>query len=187
MLSLCFYDSFKTLYAQLRELKTEIEHIQHLLEKAKVQLQKDFEQWWSQQSANLKVHDIVLCKYLWLIDLHVCVCNDHFRHLYIIAYSKLMKCRSTHNTVFFNSSRAPPLLGQLGALLQQLAQWLLPLSLSHSHPDLLPHLLPPVGPTPGPDRGALEVHTTPWLLSSHTTAISQPTSLPQTPWLWLHC
>ncbi len=47
--------SFKTLYGQLRELKTEIEHIQHLLEKAKVKLQKDFEQWWNQQSSNTKV------------------------------------------------------------------------------------------------------------------------------------
>ena len=54
-LSLCCADSFKTLYGQLRELKTEIEHIQHLLEKAKMQLQRDFEQWWSQQSANSKV------------------------------------------------------------------------------------------------------------------------------------
>ena len=47
--------SFKALYGQLRELKTEIEHIQHLLEKAKVKLQKDFEQWWNQQSSNSKV------------------------------------------------------------------------------------------------------------------------------------
>ena len=42
--------SFKGLYSQLRGLKTEIEHTQHLLEKAKMQLQKDFEEWWAQQS-----------------------------------------------------------------------------------------------------------------------------------------
>ena len=57
--------SFKTLYAQLRELKTEIEHIQHLLEKAKVKLQKDFEQWWNQQSDNTKVS---------ILDLY-CMCR----------------------------------------------------------------------------------------------------------------
>ena len=50
-----YVHSFKTLYGQLRELKTEIEHIQHLLEKAKVKLQKDFEQWWNQQSSTTKV------------------------------------------------------------------------------------------------------------------------------------
>ena len=46
---LCSF-SFKKLYDQLRGLKTEIEHVQHLLERAKVQLQKDFEEWWSQHT-----------------------------------------------------------------------------------------------------------------------------------------
>jgi len=47
--------SFKQLYGQLCGLKTEIEHIQHLLEKARVGLQKDFEQWWEKQMTEGKV------------------------------------------------------------------------------------------------------------------------------------
>ena len=61
--------SFKMLYGQLRELKTEIEHIQHLLEKAKVKLQKDFEQWWNQQSSNTKVSISTLCIYMYSLSL----------------------------------------------------------------------------------------------------------------------
>jgi len=45
-----FSHSFKVLYGQLKDMKTEIEHVQHLLEKAKVQMQKDFETWWKQQA-----------------------------------------------------------------------------------------------------------------------------------------
>ena len=47
--------SFKQLYGQLSGLKTEIEHIQHLLEKSRVELQKDFEQWWEKQTTEGKV------------------------------------------------------------------------------------------------------------------------------------
>ncbi|XP_046848638.1 kinesin-like protein KIF6 isoform X2 [Xenia sp. Carnegie-2017] len=43
----CYKESF----TRLRSLKTEIEHLQHLLEKSKVQMQKDFELWWNSQSA----------------------------------------------------------------------------------------------------------------------------------------
>ncbi|XP_073527819.1 kinesin-like protein KIF6 isoform X2 [Phyllobates terribilis] len=45
---------YKTLFHQLKSLKTEIEHLQLLLEKAKVRLQKEFEDWWSQETANLQ-------------------------------------------------------------------------------------------------------------------------------------
>lgn len=38
--------TYKVAFTNLKGLKTEIEHLQHLLEKAKVQLQKDFEIWW---------------------------------------------------------------------------------------------------------------------------------------------
>ena len=41
---------FKELYDKLREVKTEIEHVQHLLQKSKVQIQRDFEEWWKQHS-----------------------------------------------------------------------------------------------------------------------------------------
>ncbi|XP_076441935.1 kinesin-like protein KIF6 [Babylonia areolata] len=43
--------NYKAAFVDLRTLKTEIEHLQHLLEKAKVKLMKDFEIWWAQQSA----------------------------------------------------------------------------------------------------------------------------------------
>ena len=41
---------YKETFTRLRSLKTEIEHLQHLLEKSKVQMQKDFEVWWNEQS-----------------------------------------------------------------------------------------------------------------------------------------
>ena len=34
-------------YSELKELKAEIERIQNLLEKSKIQMQKDFENWLS--------------------------------------------------------------------------------------------------------------------------------------------
>lgn len=39
---------------QLKSLKTEIEHLQHLLEKARLKLQSDFEEWWIRNSTNNK-------------------------------------------------------------------------------------------------------------------------------------
>uniref|UniRef100_A0A8C8RFJ0 Kinesin-like protein n=1 Tax=Pelusios castaneus TaxID=367368 RepID=A0A8C8RFJ0_9SAUR len=46
---------YKTMFNRLKGLKIEIEHLQHLMEKAKVKLQKDFEVWWSEESLNLLV------------------------------------------------------------------------------------------------------------------------------------
>ncbi|XP_011403132.1 PREDICTED: kinesin-like protein KIF6 [Amphimedon queenslandica] len=43
---------FKKMYTRLKELKTEIEHVQHLLERAKVQLQRDFDHWWTTQNSS---------------------------------------------------------------------------------------------------------------------------------------
>ncbi|KAG8432111.1 hypothetical protein GDO86_017843 [Hymenochirus boettgeri] len=43
---------YKSLFNHLKNLKTEIEHLQLLLERAKVKLQKDFEVWWSQEAAH---------------------------------------------------------------------------------------------------------------------------------------
>lgn len=40
---------YKESFTRLRTLKTEIEHLQHLLEKSKVRLMKDFEMWWAEQ------------------------------------------------------------------------------------------------------------------------------------------
>ncbi|XP_032039378.1 kinesin-like protein KIF6 isoform X2 [Aythya fuligula] len=47
--------SYKTMFNRLKGLKVEIEHLQLLMEKAKVKLQKDFEVWWSEESTNLQV------------------------------------------------------------------------------------------------------------------------------------
>lgn len=50
--------SFKVVYDQLRALKTEIEHVQHLHEKAKLQIQRSFEQWWHQMVGKKEVGDL---------------------------------------------------------------------------------------------------------------------------------
>lgn len=50
---------FKQMVGDLRQLKTEIEHLQHLLEKAKVKMQKDFEIWWAEQGALIQPPSVV--------------------------------------------------------------------------------------------------------------------------------
>uniref|UniRef100_A0A8D0FCT0 Kinesin-like protein KIF6/9 C-terminal domain-containing protein n=1 Tax=Strix occidentalis caurina TaxID=311401 RepID=A0A8D0FCT0_STROC len=45
---------YKTMFNRLKELKLEIEHLQLLMEKVKVKLQKDFEVWWSEEAINLQ-------------------------------------------------------------------------------------------------------------------------------------
>ncbi|XP_041043267.1 kinesin-like protein KIF6 [Carcharodon carcharias] len=54
--------SYKMTFNRLKALKTEIEHLQHLLEKAKVMMQKDFEVWWSEEAARLQVQQEQLSK-----------------------------------------------------------------------------------------------------------------------------
>ncbi|NXY71839.1 KIF6 protein, partial [Glareola pratincola] len=46
--------SYKTMFNRLKGLKAEIEHLQLLMEKVKVKLQKDFEVWWSEEAINLQ-------------------------------------------------------------------------------------------------------------------------------------
>ncbi|XP_067841264.1 kinesin-like protein KIF6 isoform X3 [Heptranchias perlo] len=46
--------SYKMTFNRLKGLKTEIEHLQHLLEKVKVMMQKDFEAWWSNEAVRLQ-------------------------------------------------------------------------------------------------------------------------------------
>ncbi|NXX74173.1 KIF6 protein, partial [Urocolius indicus] len=46
--------SYKTMFNHLKVLKVEIEHLQLLMEKAKMKLQKDFEVWWSEEVINLQ-------------------------------------------------------------------------------------------------------------------------------------
>ncbi|NXF06849.1 KIF6 protein, partial [Smithornis capensis] len=46
--------SYKTMFNRFKGLKVEIEHLQLLMEKAKMKLQKDFEVWWSEEAKNLQ-------------------------------------------------------------------------------------------------------------------------------------
>lgn len=46
--------SYKTMFNRLKGLKVEIEHLQLLMEKAKMKLQKDFEVWWTEGGTNLQ-------------------------------------------------------------------------------------------------------------------------------------
>ncbi|NWW50772.1 KIF6 protein, partial [Pedionomus torquatus] len=46
--------SYKTMFNRLKGLKVEIEHLQFLMEKVKMKLQKDFEVWWSEETINLQ-------------------------------------------------------------------------------------------------------------------------------------
>ncbi|KAM9383279.1 kinesin-like protein KIF6 [Phaethornis superciliosus] len=46
--------SYKTMFNRLKVLKVEIEHLQLLMEKVKMKLQKDFEVWWSEETMNLQ-------------------------------------------------------------------------------------------------------------------------------------
>lgn len=43
------------MFTRLRALKVEIEHLQLLMEKAKVKLQKEFDAWWAAEAASLQV------------------------------------------------------------------------------------------------------------------------------------
>ncbi|XP_053161314.1 kinesin-like protein KIF6 isoform X4 [Hemicordylus capensis] len=45
---------YKTMFNRLKGLKIEIEHLQLLMEKAKVKLQRDFEVWWSEEATHLE-------------------------------------------------------------------------------------------------------------------------------------
>ncbi|XP_031408264.1 kinesin-like protein KIF6 [Meleagris gallopavo] len=46
--------SYKTMFNRLKGLKVEIEHLQLLMEKAKMKLQRDFEVWWTEEGTNLQ-------------------------------------------------------------------------------------------------------------------------------------
>ncbi|XP_048205160.1 kinesin-like protein KIF6 [Perognathus longimembris pacificus] len=46
---------YKTTFTRLKALKVEIEHLQLLMDRAKVKLQKEFEAWWAEEATNLQV------------------------------------------------------------------------------------------------------------------------------------
>ncbi|XP_040585435.1 kinesin-like protein KIF6 [Mesocricetus auratus] len=47
---------YKTTFLRLKALKVEIEHLQLLMDKAKVKLQKEFQVWWAEEASNLQVN-----------------------------------------------------------------------------------------------------------------------------------
>uniref|UniRef100_A0A3Q4MP20 Kinesin family member 6 n=1 Tax=Neolamprologus brichardi TaxID=32507 RepID=A0A3Q4MP20_NEOBR len=49
---------YKSIVGRLKALRTEIEHLQLLLERSKVKLQKDFHKWWSQEASSLQVAEL---------------------------------------------------------------------------------------------------------------------------------
>ncbi|XP_071376202.1 kinesin-like protein KIF6 [Centroberyx affinis] len=49
--------TYKSTFGCLKALRTEIEHLQLLLERAKVKLQKDFQEWWSQEASSLQASE----------------------------------------------------------------------------------------------------------------------------------
>ncbi|KAI9540988.1 hypothetical protein NQZ68_035275 [Dissostichus eleginoides] len=46
--------AYKSAIGRLKALRTEIEHLQLLLERTKVKLQKDFHQWWSREASSVQ-------------------------------------------------------------------------------------------------------------------------------------
>ncbi|XP_054597913.2 kinesin-like protein KIF6 isoform X1 [Nothobranchius furzeri] len=46
--------AYKSSIGRLKALRTETEHLQLLLERVKVKIQKDFQKWWSQETCNLQ-------------------------------------------------------------------------------------------------------------------------------------
>ncbi|XP_037698804.1 kinesin-like protein KIF6 isoform X2 [Choloepus didactylus] len=47
---------YKTMFTRLKALKVEIEHLQLLMDRAKVKLQKEFEAWWAEEATNLQAN-----------------------------------------------------------------------------------------------------------------------------------
>uniref|UniRef100_A0A8C8WGJ2 Kinesin family member 6 n=1 Tax=Panthera leo TaxID=9689 RepID=A0A8C8WGJ2_PANLE len=47
---------YKMMFTRLKALKVEIEHLQLLMDKAKVKLQKEFEAWWAEEATSLQVN-----------------------------------------------------------------------------------------------------------------------------------
>ncbi|XP_029800888.1 kinesin-like protein KIF6 isoform X2 [Suricata suricatta] len=47
---------YKMMFTRLKALKVEIEHLQLLMDKAKVKLQKEFEAWWTEEATSLQVN-----------------------------------------------------------------------------------------------------------------------------------
>ncbi|XP_076833929.1 kinesin-like protein KIF6 isoform X2 [Brachyhypopomus gauderio] len=46
--------NYKSTFGRLKGLKTEIEHLQHLLQRSKIKLERDFQDWWTQETTRLQ-------------------------------------------------------------------------------------------------------------------------------------
>jgi kinesin family protein 6/9 len=44
---------YRECFNRLKNMKQEIEHLQHIIEKDRLQILKDFDDWWEQQSEQL--------------------------------------------------------------------------------------------------------------------------------------
>uniref|UniRef100_A0A665UYD5 Kinesin family member 6 n=1 Tax=Echeneis naucrates TaxID=173247 RepID=A0A665UYD5_ECHNA len=56
--------AYKSSIDRLKALRTEIEHLQLLLERAKVKLQRDFHKWWNQETFNVtRGHQVETCSH----------------------------------------------------------------------------------------------------------------------------
>lgn len=73
------------MFTHLKGLKIEIEHLQLLMEKAKLKLQKDFEAWWSEETKSLQVFR---CLYFhFQNNVYICQIKTRLGYLNLIKYS----------------------------------------------------------------------------------------------------
>ncbi|XP_058470449.1 kinesin-like protein KIF6 [Solea solea] len=56
-------ETYKSIVGRLKALRTEIEHLQLLLERVKVKLQKDFHKWWSREASSDQDPDSARCRH----------------------------------------------------------------------------------------------------------------------------
>ena len=63
-LSMFFLNSYRLNFEKLKNLKTQIEHSQLLIEKSQVKLQKDFENWWQEQCEIIVAFKNILFRHL---------------------------------------------------------------------------------------------------------------------------
>uniref|UniRef100_A0A3B3Y9E0 Kinesin-like protein KIF6/9 C-terminal domain-containing protein n=1 Tax=Poecilia mexicana TaxID=48701 RepID=A0A3B3Y9E0_9TELE len=92
--------SYNSNLGRLKALRTEIEHLQLLMDRVKVKIQKDFLKWWSQEALNLQVTG--------LFSSHRAFCKCvHTRGLFMLCHNKttnvsislLKKKKQQHNVV----------------------------------------------------------------------------------------
>lgn len=101
---------YKDAYINLKNLKTVIEHMQHLLETSKVKMMKDFEQWWQDEVTRLEsqknssLMKVFIYSLLWL-QMNFLICGSLDSWLLVLCgamdeyrtdYNWCVHCRSSH-------------------------------------------------------------------------------------------